>query len=76
MKVKIRVYGELALKHGAEIELKVQDRATVGEILKNMGISDAEHHLLVNEKRVSKEYQLKDGDYLKLLPIVYGGCSS
>ena len=76
MKVKIRVYGELALKHGAEIKLKVQDRATVGEILKNMGISDAEHHLLVNEKRVSKEYQLKDGDYLKLLPIVYGGCSS
>ncbi|RLF79931.1 MoaD/ThiS family protein [Thermococci archaeon] len=76
MKVKIRLYGELALKHRAEIELKVRDGATIGEILKNMGISDAEHHLLVNEKRVSKEYQVKDGDYLKLLPIVYGGCSS
>jgi len=76
MKVKIRLYGELALKHGAEIELKVRDGAAIGEILKNMGISDAEHHLLVNEKRVSKEYQVKDGDYLKLLPIVYGGCSS
>jgi len=73
MKIKVRLYGELALKHGAEVELEVKEGARVGDVLKILKISDSEHHLILNERKVSKDYPLSDGDTLKVLPVVYGG---
>ncbi|HIH73631.1 MAG: Uncharacterized protein XD43_0258 [Thermococcales archaeon 44_46] len=73
MKIKVRLYGELALKHGAEVELEVKEGARVGDVLKILKISDSEHHLILNERKVSKDHPLSDGDTLKVLPVVYGG---
>ena len=38
-----------------------------------MGIRADEHHILVNERKVDRDYQLRDGDVVKVLPVVYGG---
>ncbi|WP_175059199.1 MoaD/ThiS family protein [Thermococcus sp. 2319x1] len=73
MRIKVRLYGELALKHGAEVDLEVEDGTTIGDVLKILKISDSEHHLILNERKVSKDHPLSDGDTLKVLPIVYGG---
>ncbi|ADT85117.1 MoaD/ThiS family protein [Thermococcus barophilus] len=73
MKVKIRLYGELALKFSPEFEVEIEENLTVGDLLKKLKISDQEYHILVNEKKVSKDHKLKENDYIKLLPVVYGG---
>lgn len=73
MKIRVRLYGELALKHGAEIELEVKGGTTVGDVLKILKISDSEHNLILNERKVSKDHPLSNGDILKILPVVYGG---
>ena len=75
MKIRVRLYGELALKHGAEIELEVRDGATVADVLNTLRISASEHHLILNERKVSKNHPLSDGDTLKVLPVVYGAVS-
>ncbi|AAL81606.1 MoaD/ThiS family protein [Pyrococcus furiosus DSM 3638] len=73
MKVKVKLYGELALKHGVEVEVEVKEGARVVDILRMLKISPSEHHLILNERKVSLDHQLKDGDVLKILPVVYGG---
>lgn len=73
MRVKVVLYGEHALKHGPRLELEVEEGTTTGELLKKLGISAGEHHILVNERKVDENYLLRDGDVLKVLPVVYGG---
>ncbi|NJE05665.1 MoaD/ThiS family protein [Thermococcus sp. M36] len=73
MKVRLILYGEHALRHGSKLELEVGESRTVGELLRELGISTSEHHILVNEIKVDESYVLKDGDVLKVLPVVYGG---
>ncbi|WP_457754620.1 MoaD/ThiS family protein [Thermococcus sp.] len=75
MKVKIRLYGELALRFSPEFEVEIEDGSTVGDLLKRLKISADEHHILVNEKKVRKNHKLNENDYIKLLPVVYGGYS-
>ncbi|AIF68640.1 hypothetical protein PAP_00990 [Palaeococcus pacificus DY20341] len=73
MRVKIKLYGDLALNHSPEFELEVREGSDVKELLRELKISVEEHHILVNERKVDESYKLKDGDVLKLLPVVYGG---
>lgn len=72
MKVTLILYGEHALKHGPRKELEVEEGKSVGELLRELGISTSEHHILVNERKVD-DCTLKDGDVVKVLPVVYGG---
>ncbi|NJE25622.1 MoaD/ThiS family protein [Thermococcus sp. MV5] len=73
MNIKVKLYGELALKYKPEIEIEVRENALVNDVLTLLKISENEHHLLINEKKVSKDYPLQEGDILKILPVVYGG---
>lgn len=73
MKVTLVLYGHNVLKHGPRKELEVGEGKRVGELLRELGIRADEHHILVNEGKVDRDYQLRDGDVVKVLPIVYGG---
>ena len=73
MRVTLVLYGHNALKHGPRKEVEVEEGKRVGELLKELGIGTNEHHILVNERRVNEDHLLKDGDVVKVLPIVYGG---
>jgi len=73
MKIKVKLYGEPALKHGPEIEIEVKEGTRVGDVLAMLKISEKDHHLLINEKKVAKDHPLNEGDVLKVLPVVYGG---
>ncbi|NJE07013.1 MoaD/ThiS family protein [Thermococcus sp. M39] len=75
MKVRIRMYGELALKFSPEFDIEIEEGSTVEDLLRKLKISAEEHHILVNERKVEKNYKLKENDYVKLLPVVYGGYS-
>ncbi|ASJ10282.1 thiamine biosynthesis protein ThiS [Thermococcus sp. P6] len=73
MKIKVKLYGEAALKHGPEIEIEVKEGTRVSDVLAMLKLSENDHHLLINERKVSKDHPLNDGDVLKVLPVVYGG---
>ncbi|NJE62146.1 MoaD/ThiS family protein [Thermococcus sp. 21S7] len=73
MRVTLILYGEHALKHGSQRELEVEEGKRVGELLRELGIGTDEHHILVNEKRVEESHPLREGDRIKVLPVVYGG---
>ena len=75
MKIKIRLYGELALKFSPEFEIEIQEGSIVEDLLRKLRISAEEHHVLVNERKVEKSYKLRENDHVKLLPVVYGGYS-
>ncbi|ASA78615.1 MoaD/ThiS family protein [Thermococcus sp. 5-4] len=73
MRVTLVLYGEHALKHGSRRELEVEEGKRVGELLGELGIWTDEHHILVNEKKVNEDHVLREGDVVKVLPVVYGG---
>ncbi|MBO8175012.1 MAG: MoaD/ThiS family protein [Thermococcus sp.] len=73
MKIRIKLYGELALQLSPEFEIEIEEGSTVEDLLRKLKISAEEHHILVNERKVGKNYKLKENDYVKLLPVVYGG---
>ncbi|ACJ17298.1 hypothetical protein TON_1808 [Thermococcus onnurineus NA1] len=73
MKVILILYGEVALRFSPRMELELEERTTVGELLRELGISAVEHHILVNERKVDHSRVLKDGDVVKVLPVIYGG---
>ncbi|NJE42935.1 MoaD/ThiS family protein [Thermococcus sp. GR6] len=73
MKITLVLYGQYALRHGSRKEVEVDEGKTIGKLLRELGISANEHHILVNEGKVDEDYVLKDGDVVKLLPVVYGG---
>ena len=46
MKVKVRLYGELALKFSPEFEIEIQEGSTVEDLLRKLRISAEEYHIL------------------------------
>ena len=57
----------------SEFKVEIEEGSTVGDMLRKLKISAEEYHILVNEHKVEKNYKLKENDYVKLLPVVYGG---
>lgn len=75
MRIRLRLYGGLALRFSPCLELEVKEGITIGELLDRLRISSREHHIIVNERKVNENYKPKEGDEIKLLPVVYGGQS-
>jgi sulfur carrier protein ThiS len=73
MRITLILYGEHALKHGSQRELEIEEGKRVGELLRELGIGADEHHILVNERKVNEDHVLREGDRIKVLPVVYGG---
>lgn len=73
MKIRVRLYSDLALKHFPDFEFEVPEGSKVSDVLRILGISDYGNHIIVNEKKVGREHPLNEGDVLKILPVVYGG---
>jgi len=45
----------------------------VGELLKKLGLLVEEYIVVVNGRVVTEDYVLRDGDEVKLYPVVSGG---
>lgn len=73
MRIKLVLYGALALKFAPEFEVDAEEGIRVGELLKKLSISAEESHILINERKVSEDHPLKNGDTVKILPVIYGG---
>lgn len=79
MKVTVRVYATLRryLPEGSAhnpIELELPDGATVGELLKRLGLpQDAVKVVFVNGRHAEFEHPLADGDQVGVFPPVAGG---
>ncbi len=73
MKVRLVLYGAFALKFAPEFEIDVKEGTKVGDLLKKLGISMEGYHILINERKVAEDHPLKNGDTVKILPVIYGG---
>jgi len=81
MKVKIRLYGELALMFGREIEMEVKENTSLNDILdplfrsKGLKLDDIiqSHLLIVNGVIQKRDYKVKNQAEIKVLPIFHGG---
>lgn len=77
MKILIKSYLSKAPFPGGghDFELNVTaEEYTIANLLNDAKIQEDEVVLyFVNEKRVKREYLLKDGDIVKLFPVLSGG---
>ncbi|NIR50819.1 molybdopterin converting factor subunit 1 [candidate division KSB1 bacterium] len=81
MKIKLRFFGQLRdLTKRDEIELEVQNKTTVGDLIWLVGerFPQLREHLKVVSFAVDNEYatkdsELKDGNEVGLLPPISGG---
>ncbi len=77
MKVKVRLYGHLEWYSPGgrrEHELEVPDGSSVGDVIRALGLPPAEVALVsVNGDRAEEGRRLRDGDELRILPVVSGG---
>jgi sulfur carrier protein ThiS len=49
-------------------------RWTVAQLLEEMGLTEGEVGLLfVNKQRVGRDYSLKEGDFVEIVPLIDGG---
>lgn len=74
MKVQVKLIGHFSLKCGfSEKELNAPDPATVGDVLKTLGLKDLPNVASVGGHGVKDETPLKDGDRLVVSPVFSGG---
>ena len=89
MKVTVRFYGFLALKHGHHMDLDLKEELSWGETVENVFRTlnlghitiheekpvAAPGYLLIylNEKECVPEIRLKEGDVISIYPPVVGG---
>ncbi len=75
--IHVRIYGHLqhdAPEQKAKHTLEVTPGTKVAEVIESLGIPRAEVAFrLVNDKRVSDDHPLEDGDEVGLVPVIAGG---
>lgn len=78
MKIKVNTYGFIAQKLGSRVELEIQDKATVKDLINKLsthlkGFDLTQEVVLVNGKAVKQDHILNDGDEVTIMPAIIGG---
>lgn len=81
VRIKISIIGELARILGREIDIWVEVGEKISDILdrvlrnSNLGhLSISRNHIIVvNGRIVDKDYEIKVGDKVQIVPIFFGG---
>ncbi len=78
MKVKVNTYGFIAQKLGSRLEVKLEEKATVKDLISKLsdhikGFDLTQEIILVNGKAVKQDYLLNDGDEVTIMPAIVGG---
>ena len=73
MKIKIRPIG-LVKRFAQESEIEIEAGLTPRELMADLGIpAELKMVSFVNGKRVDQDYELHDGDEVKLVTLLTGG---
>ena len=76
MKVKISLHGTLRKKHRDLMDSSpvMSKASSVGQLLAELGLTRAEAPIVfVNDRRAGHESLIKDGDLIKIFPVLGGG---
>jgi molybdopterin converting factor small subunit len=89
MKVTVQLYGFMALRHGGQIDVDIEEGLTWGETVKYIFRTLSLGHIVIHEKKPIAapgylliflngkervpEIRLKDGDKISIYPPVVGG---
>lgn len=74
MKIKAVCFSHLAVYHSSDGYLEVSDSIRVDDVPELLGFQKDEVAMyFVGDSRVDVDYELADGDVLKLFPPITGG---
>jgi sulfur carrier protein ThiS len=74
MAATIRPYGVLKSYIGGAYETTVEAGVTIRQAMVNFGMPpEVVALVLVNEEQETKDYVIRDGDYIKLIAVIGGG---
>ena len=74
VKITVKLYAVLQVGRFRENDLDCPDGSKVLDVINGLDLpSEHVDILLVNGRHVDREYLLRDGDILSLLPMVEGG---
>lgn len=78
MKVKVNTYGFIAQKLGSRLEVDLEEKITVKDLISKLseqikGFDLTQEVVLVNGKAVKQDYFLNDGDEVTIMPAIVGG---
>lgn len=78
MKVKVNTYGFIAQKLGSRLEVELEEKTTVKDLISKLseqirGFDLTQEVVLVNGKAVKQDYFLNDGDEVTIMPAIVGG---
>ncbi|MEM2792765.1 MAG: MoaD/ThiS family protein [Candidatus Bathyarchaeia archaeon] len=78
MKVKVNTYGFIAQKLGSRLEVEIEDKSTVKDLMGKLserikGFDLTQEIILVNGRAVKSDYLLNEGDEVTIMPAIVGG---
>jgi sulfur carrier protein ThiS len=74
MTATIRPYGILKAYIGGAFETSIEAGVTIRQAMVNFGMPpEVVALVLVNEEQETKDYVIRDGDYIKLIAVIGGG---
>ncbi|MEM2850056.1 MAG: MoaD/ThiS family protein [Candidatus Bathyarchaeia archaeon] len=78
MKVKVNMYGFMAQKLGSRLEVEIEDKSTVKDLMGKLserikGFDLTQEIILVNGRAVKSDYLLNEGDEVTIMPAIVGG---
>lgn len=79
MRVKIKFYADLKDKYARNntdgiVELVLKDNGNINDVFERLQIDDREiGFVILNEKKVQKDANVADGDFIQVFSFVAGG---
>jgi len=78
LKVKVNTYGFIAQKLGSRLEVEIEDKSTVKDLMGKLserikGFDLTQEIILVNGRAVKSDYLLNEGDEVTIMPAIVGG---
>ncbi|MEM2238889.1 MAG: MoaD/ThiS family protein [Candidatus Bathyarchaeia archaeon] len=78
MKVKVNTYGFIAQKLGSRLEVEIEDKSTVKDLMGKLserikGFDLTQEIILVNGRAVKSDHLLNEGDEVTIMPAIVGG---
>lgn len=78
LKVKVNTYGFIAQKLGSRLEVEIEDKSTVKDLMGKLserikGFDLTQEIILVNGRAVKSDHLLNEGDEVTIMPAIVGG---
>ena len=79
MKVKVKFYADLKDRYAPNnddgiLEVQLENQSTINDVFEKLQIDDREiGFVILNDKKIQKDADLSEGDFIQIFAFVAGG---